>query len=198
MHRNWSDKDKNDFIFSKTTGVALSFVYNGPYSGGPAYTRSLSGVEYHLFEGMERHCKTQKLKMGVIIVATEKLAKAFCLNSKNKFDSMGLFSNGFDKNQIIFTSKTKDLSHSSNTKNYVFFETGLQVADATSNPSFELQVKDSSSIPVSSTQVVGTVITKTKEKIIEIKNESGGGKKFDRKRRTSGRRQGKNHVKRGI
>ena len=34
------------------------------------------------------------------------------------------------------------------------------------------------SIPISSTQVVGTTITKTNEKLIEIKNKSGGGKKL--------------------
>ena len=51
-------------------------------------------------------------------------------------------------------------------------------------------------IPVSSTVVVGTVITTTNEKLIEIKNGSGGGKEVEDSRKcpSLGGRQGEDHI----
>ena len=80
---DWSRSGKNQFLFKKTMKM-----WNVPIDNTP-YSINLNLNKHKLFDGMERHLNSQNLKMAVVIVATEKLAKAFSLDSKSKFNSMG-------------------------------------------------------------------------------------------------------------
>ena len=94
------------------------------------------------------------------------MAKALDLDSKSKFDLMGDWCCGFDKTKMKFVSNVKNLKQSSNTKNYIVFDTGLE-----KNTAFTFEVKTNRLIPVKSTyEIVST--TTTREKLIEIKTES--------------------------
>ena len=172
--RTWRHPNRNQYLFNKNSHYPFynnSITTNTPYSKFPNFDNTKQ--KYNIFRGMETYLKSIHKKMAIVIVASEKLAKALDLDTKSKFDSMGEFIIGFDKSKMTILSNVKNLSQIADTRNYIVLDTGLQ-----STASFTLEVNTHRLIPLSSTKVVRTIITKTKEKLIEIKNESGGGKKL--------------------